>query len=110
LNDTHVLIAIAVILILISGIIQYVICCVCNSLIIKLLPAILFVPIWLICILGAFNVFDLPPTSYIIDGGFIAFHDSDVIAIAGIPINLGLLFSWIVYSVIQRSKKRRCNL
>lgn len=105
--DALVFVIIALILIVISGSIQYTVCHVCKSLIIKLLPSILFISIWFVCVLGSFNIINLPTTAMIIDGGFITFHDSDVIAVAGIPIILGLLLSWTLYTVIQRSKKRK---
>lgn len=106
MGDALVFILIALTLIVISGSIQYTVCHVFKALLIKLLPCILFMPLWLICVLGSFDIIDLPPTARIIDGGFIAFHDSDVIAVAGIPITLGLLLAWTVYAVIQRFKKR----
>lgn len=107
MSDALVFVFIAFILIVISAGIQYAFCHAFKSLIIKLLPIILFVPIWIICVLGSFQIIDLSPTERIIEGGFIAFHDSDVIAVAGIPMILGLLLSWTLYIILQKVKKRK---
>ena len=72
MSDGLVLLSIAFILLIIPICIQCLIFRFAKSLIVKLLPAILFIPIWLVCVLGAYNIFDLPVTSSMMDGGFIA--------------------------------------
>ena len=109
MSDGFVLLSIAFILMIIPICIQYLIFRFAKSLIVKLLPVILFIPIWLVCVLGAYNILDLPVTSSMMDGGFIAFHDTDVIAAAGVPVVIGLIICWIVYILIYVCKKSKNN-
>ena len=107
LSDGAVFLLIALILLIPSAAIQFLLCLFAKSRLIKALPAVITAIVWVICILGTFNIIDLPPTSTIVEGGFIAFPDYMVLAAAGVPVMLGFALGWGLDGIVKALKKKR---
>ena len=105
MSDGLVLFSIALVFVIVPGIIQFVWLCLFQSTWVKLLPLIVFTPIWLICVLGAYNIINIPPSETLMSGGFLAFHDDSVIAVIGVPVLIGIALAWLIHLLILRRKK-----
>ncbi|AFM01889.1 hypothetical protein Desde_3615 [Desulfitobacterium dehalogenans ATCC 51507] len=88
------------------AIVQLLLCVLAKSRIIKMAPSVFVGITWIVCVLGSYNVIDLPQTSTLANGGFIAFYDYTVIAMIGIAVLLGIGFAWLSYGVIMWAKKK----
>jgi hypothetical protein len=107
--DGLVLIATALFYIVLAFIIQFAWLCIFKSKIIRRLPMIIFLSIWIVCVLGSLNIIDLPRTSTIIDGGFITIKDYQVIATIGVPTIIGFALAWGIHVSLQARKERKQN-
>jgi hypothetical protein len=106
LNDGLVFFLIFLVLTSVSAIIQFLFCHFGRHLILRLLPIIVITPVWFICVLGFWNLVDLPQTTTLVDGGFIEIYDSNVIAVAGTPVVFGLLLAWSINLILQKEKAK----
>ena len=86
------------------AILQYAWLRIFKSKIIRRLPIIICVTIWIICVMGVFGIIDLPHTSTI-DAGFMRISDFVIIAIIGIPVNVGLALAWFLHTLDEVHKK-----
>ena len=107
--DILVIFAIILVLIMIPAIIKFVWLCIFKSLKIKLLPDIIFLFIWIVCVLGSYDVIDLPEIRTILTTGFLSSYDYEVIAIIGIPAIFGIVLAWLLHIFLKKRKERKSN-
>lgn len=107
MSDGMQLFLLAFVFALIPFCIQLLICRFCRSKLVRLLPLIVFFPIWAICTLGTFNIIDLPYSSVLSESSFIAFADYAVITLIGTPALIGLILAWALCGLLGLIKKQR---
>lgn len=102
MSDGMVLVLIGIMFTLVPFLIQTALCLFVRVRIIKWLPFILFVPIWWICLMASCQYIELPFTSFLSNGSFIAFSDYSVITVLGIPILIGLSLAVKCSNIIKK--------
>lgn len=107
MSDGTAFLLIALVLFCLPAVVQLLLCLFAKSKIIKVSPVVLVCIIWIVCVLGWYNIIDLPQTSTLADGGFIAFYDYTVIAMTGIPVLLGMGFAWLIHGIVLWKRKRK---
>ena len=105
--DILVIFAIILVLVMIPAIIQFVWLCIFKPLIVKLIPAIIATPVWIICVLGSYDIINFPETSTILTTGFLSSYDYEVIAIIGIPAICGIALAWLLHIFHKKRKERK---
>ena len=109
ISDSLVILAIILVYVAVPAIFQFIWLCIFKPLIVKLIPALIAIPVWIICVLGSYDIIKLPETSTIFDSGFFATYDYIAIAIIGIPAIIGIALAWCVYVFLQKLKKSKLN-
>jgi hypothetical protein len=109
ISDSLVILAIILVYVAVPAIFQFIWLSIFKPLIVKLIPAIIAIPVWIICVLGSYDIIKLPETSTIFDSGFFATYDYIAIAIIGIPAIIGIALAWCVYVFLQKLKKSKLN-
>ena len=103
------IITLVIVLIMVPAIIQFLWLCIFKPRIIKRLPIIIFFLLWIICVLGAFDIIALPQTSTILTTGFLSSYDYEVIAVIGFPALFGMALAWCVYFIWQTEKESKAK-
>ena len=102
MTDGMILILIALAVAAVPFFLQTVLCLKCKSIIGKVWPLMLFLPVWVPCALDAVDVIGLPRT-YFLGGGF--FHDEGLLFGLGFPVLAGHLLGWAAATLMKRIKK-----
>ena len=102
MEDWAVFLLLFLALIGVCAVLQLLLCRFVKHNIVKAAPAVLFAILWVVCLLGAYDIIDLPPIARLAEGGFIAFPDYGVVALAGVPLLHGFALGWLLYAVLQR--------
>ncbi len=102
MSDAMVLFLIALAVAAVPFVLQFVLCLKCTSVVGRIWPFVLFLPVWVPCVLDALDVIDLPRTFFLF-GGF--FHDVGTLYVLGFPVLLGHLLGWGSAALIKRRRK-----
>ena len=103
-------ITLIIVLVMIPAIFQFIWSCIFKSQKMKRLPIIILIPIWIISVLGAFDIIALPETNILIRDGFMTFYDYTVIAVIGLPVMFGIACGSVAHSIsLQNREKKKTN-
>ena len=103
------IITLMIVIVIIPAIFQFLWLSIFKPLIVKLIPAIIAIPVWIICVLGSYDIINLPETSTIFDSGFFATYDYIAIAILGVPTAVGFSLAWLLHIFLKKRKERKSN-